>query len=43
MSLLHYWFRDERNRKVRGFIVVLDEGDRPTFNWRKRGNNNMSG
>jgi len=28
---------DERNRKVRGFIAILGEGDRPTFDCRKKG------
>jgi hypothetical protein len=37
MSLLELWFKDERNRKVRVFIAILGEGDRPTFDCRKKG------
>jgi len=36
MSLLQWWFKDEWNREVRGFIAILDEGDRPIFDWRKK-------
>jgi hypothetical protein len=31
MSLLKQWCKDEWNRKVRGLIAILVEGDRPTF------------
>jgi len=37
LSLLQKWCKDEWNRKVRGFIASLGEGDRPTYDCRKKG------